>query len=982
MINSVKTEVEYGFFKSVYSSLITHLYFMKHLISLPPNVVKHFHSISGLSPDNWFVASDPENKRVGSGGGTSYILSEMWETEKTGSFEKWLTAEKRMIVHAGGNSRRLPAYAPVGKSLMPMPVFRWSRGQDLSQRLIHLQVPLFEQILEKAPERLNTLVASGDTLIFSEKTVPEIPDADVVCFGMWLEPEKATHHGVFFTQSDAPDKLQFMLQKPSISKIRDLIQSYYFLMDIGIWLLSPKAVQLLMQKSGWDGSKYKNTIPDEYDLYSEFGISMGNNPEGDDNKINALKVAVVNLEGGEFYHLGNTSELVSSNLAIQNRVTDQREIWHKRIKPHPSIFTLNADTHVEFSIQNKNIWIENSSIPATWSLTENHTLTGVPENTWKIELAPGACLDFVPLGGTELVIRNYGYSDPFRGGLNDPDTRFMEEPLQQWLAKRKLSEAFDTISPETDIHHVPLFPVVAKKDIQQEFIQWLLEKNPKENKTFSEQWILSKRMSAAGLSEACNLQQLEKQRKRNHIQNLEFLAKNHKRSVFYQLDLKRLAQEYAGTGLSLPPVLEDTSSEWTPIHDQMFRAACLRLKDEDASAYEEKSFLLLRNNVLRPFYQNTVDPRINLLPDQIAWGRSPVRLDMAGGWTDTPPYCMLHGGKVLNVAVELNGQPPLHCYVRAIEKTEIVLRSIDLGAREVLTTFEEVNSFTKIQSAFSIPKAALALAGFLPEFSTRKFSSLKEQLEHLQSGLEITILSAVPKGSGLGTSSILAATVLGTLSEVCCLKWDKQEIGNRTLALEQLLTTGGGWQDQYGGLYEGIKLLETIPGKQQLPRVKWLPDSLFCDPFYKKRMLLYYTGITRVAKNILAEIVRGMFLNSRQHLSVLEEMKQHTEQTYEAILQKDFDRLGDKIAKSWQLNQKLDEGTNTTEIQRVIEMIEPYILSQKLLGAGGGGFMFILAKDEAAANLIKTILQQNPTNKRARFVDFKVSQTGLQVTKS
>ncbi len=178
------------------------------------------------------------------------------------------------------------------------------------------------------------------------------------------------------------------------------------------------------------------------------------------------------------------------------------------------------------------------------------------------------------------------------------------------------------------------------------------------------------------------------------------------------------------------------------------------------------------------------------------------------------------------------------------------------------------NSFENIQSAFSIPKAALALTGFLPEFATKKYISLEEQLEAIGGGLEITILSAVPKGSGLGTSSILAATVLGTLAEVCCLNWDKLEIGKRTLALEQLLTTGGGWQDQFGGLFEGIKMLETNSGKHQEPLVKWLPESIITSPENKIRILLYYTGITRVAKNILGEIVRGMFLNSKQVLSL------------------------------------------------------------------------------------------------------------------
>lgn len=110
-------------------------------------------------------------------------------------------------------------------------------------------------------------------------------------------------------------------------------------------------------------------------------------------------------------------------------------------------------------------------------------------------------------------------------------------------------------------------------------------------------------------------------------------------------------------------------------------------------------------------------------------------------------------------------------------------------------------------------------------------------------------------GSGGGTS------VLGAISDFAGLSWDKFEICNRALALEQLLTTGGGWQDQYGGVIPGLKLLTTGRGWIQAPDIRWLPDYLFTKPEYKDSMLLYYTGITRVAKNILSEIVEGMFLN-------------------------------------------------------------------------------------------------------------------------
>ncbi len=954
---------------------------MKHLISVPPITVPHFHSISGLPKKDWFVSSDPKNKKVGSGGGTAHILSELFQQEKETDFLPWLEKENRVIIHAGGQSRRLPAYAPIGKSLIPMPVFRWSRGQEINQRLIHLQSPLFDKILENSPKSLNTLIASGDTLIFEGKKLPEIPEADIVCFGLWLEPEKACNHGVFFAKPEKPEELDFMMQKPAISDIQKLIHEYYFLMDIGIWLLSAKAINILMKNSGWNGGNFKNEIPEFYDLYSEFGLALGSSPQITNPEINDLKVALVNLEGGEFHHLGNTSELVSSNVKIQNRVHDQREIWHKHVKPHPSIFVLNADAKINYTDKNKNIWIENSVIPPTWKLKANHSLTGIPENNWDVELEQGNSLDIIRLNKNEFVIRNYDFMDSFRGKRVSETTIFLGESLSEWLIKRDLIDAFESYDEKEDIFNLPLFPLVEKEDLTKDFIHWLLHKNPKQNNGFSEFWRKTKKLSCSDISEITEITIQEKSRKEKQIRNFSALASNFQNSVFYQLDLKKAATAFVTNNLKLPKEL-DQQNNWLPLHDKMFRAFYHREKKQDWQKEEKAAFTYLQKEIIAIHKKNTVDPTINLLPDQIAWGRSPVRLDLAGGWTDTPPYCFLYGGQVVNVAVELNGQPPLHCYLKNSEKHEIVLRSIDLGAREILYSFEDIRSFENIQSAFSIPKAALALCGFLPEFASKKYATLEDQLKAMGGGLEITILSAVPKGSGLGTSSILAATVLGTLAEVCKLNWDKLEIGKRTLALEQLLTTGGGWQDQFGGLLEGIKLLETGAGKIQNPVIKWLPTSLFTDPLYKNRILLYYTGITRVAKNILSEIVRGMFLNSQTHLSVLEELKSHATNTYEVMLQKDFSAFAKMIDKSWKLNQKLDSGTNTPEIQELIDKVQPYILGQKLLGAGGGGFMLMLTKDENSAIKIKETLAANPTNNRARFVDFKISDTGFQVTKS
>ena len=334
------------------------------------------------------------------------------------------------------------------------------------------------------------------------------------------------------------------------------------------------------------------------------------------------------------------------------------------------------------------------------------------------------------------------------------------------------------------------------------------------------------------------------------------------------------------------------------------------------------------------------------------------------------------------MAVELNGQPPLQVFIKPSEEFKITLRSIDLGVREDVDTFEQLIATNSVGSAFSIPKAALCLAGFHPDFASNKYPSLKEQLKAFGGGIEISLLAAIPKGSGLGTSSILASTVLGALSEFCTLGWDKHEICFRTLVLEQLLTTGGGWQDQYGGVFNGIKLLESEAGLIQKPVIRWAPDHLFNQPENASSILLYYTGITRVAKNILAEIVRGMFLNSSTHLAIIKEIKYHALTTYDAVQQGNREQLAAAINQSWILNQRLDPGTNPLETQALLKPIEDYLSGLKLLGAGGGGYLLLFAKDMEAAGRIRHQLTTSPPNPRARFVDWSISKTGFQVTRS
>nr|WP_320038818.1 bifunctional fucokinase/fucose-1-phosphate guanylyltransferase [uncultured Bacteroides sp.] len=950
---------------------------MQKLLSLPPNLVDCFHEIEGSDYKDWFCTSDPIGAKLGSGGGTTWLLAECQKKNAPeANFTQWISQEKRILLHAGGQSRRLPGYAPSGKILTPIPVFRWERGQKLKQNLLSLQLPLYEQIMKKAPDSLHTLIASGDVYIRSEKTLQPIPEADVVCYGLWVDPSLATHHGVFVSDRKKPDQLDFMLQKPSLEELGSLAKTHMFLMDIGIWILSDRAVELLMKRSHiGDGNELKY-----YDLYTDFGLALGDNPRIKDEDLNSLSVAILPLPGGEFYHYGTSKELISSTLAVQNLVRDQREIMQRKVKPHPAMFVQNAGIGIQLTADNSELWVENSFIGKQWTLTHQHIITGVPENDWEIKLPAGVCVDVVPIGESDYAARAYGLNDAFKGSLANKETLFMGIPFIEWLSARGLQIDEATFGRIDDLQAAKLFPVCHNTEELGKVFRWMIfEPNFAEGKKIWEQAL---RLSADELSAKANLKRLYAQREAFRKKNWSALATNYDKSVFYQLNLADAAAEFAKQQIALPELLGEDAPLMTRIHNQMFRARALQLQNKEYKAEEQRAFALLREGLIGSLSEKKQQPIMNVYPDQIVWSRSPVRIDLAGGWTDTPPYCLYSGGNVVNIAIELNGQPPLQVYVKPSKEYKVILRSIDLGAMEVVTTYEELNDFAKVGSPFSIPKAALTLAGFSPAFASKTYKTLEDQLKEFGSGIEVTLLAAIPAGSGLGTSSILASTVLGAVSDFCGLAWDKNEICKRTLVLEQLLTTGGGWQDQYGGVLHGVKLLQTNKGFDQSPLVRWLPDYIFNNPEYKPCHLLYYTGITRTAKGILSEIVCGMFLNSTEHLTLLSEMKAHALDTYEAIQRGNFEEMAALVGKTWNQNKALDSGTNPPAVEAIINLIKDYTLGYKLPGAGGGGYLYIIAKDPKAALKIRDILNEHQPNPNARFVEMTLSNKGLQVSRS
>ena len=292
---------------------------IQYLLTLPPRMAVVFEALEGRRRPEWFAASDPPGQPLGSGGGAADLLAEAWRgtappsLSPTGSVKAASSFCTRAALAAV-----FPAYAPVGKLLMPIPVFRWSRGQRLDQSLLDLQLPDYQRVLAHAGPRTAALITSGNVLLRFARELPAFPDVDVLGLGMRVAPETAKDFGVFFSPRRQPTELAFFLQKPAASKIRELAEDYLCLIDTGMWLLSERAVTVLMEHCGWENDGFDGGTARRYELYAEFGLALGRSPKARDAAVNALTCAVIPLPEAQFYHFGTNGQMIESVSALQN----------------------------------------------------------------------------------------------------------------------------------------------------------------------------------------------------------------------------------------------------------------------------------------------------------------------------------------------------------------------------------------------------------------------------------------------------------------------------------------------------------------------------------------------------------------------------------------------------------------------------------------------------------------------------------------
>ncbi len=305
--------------------------FPETLLSLPPAMAswlrdpaarRHPALPAALRRPGVFTSADPSHRRLGSGGGTVHLLHQAWLAQSSGlRLAEWLGTRARLILHAGGESRRLPAYAATGKVLLPLPLREEIPAPRLAQTLADLQIPLYHEAL--AESGAAALLASGDVwLDFKGVDIPATP-ADFTVIGMTVDAGLARDFGVVFTPKGEGDHgwgtsgaasipFDFFLQKPAPGRILELTQTHDFHVDTGLWLLSARALAKMFELCGWDDGKQafatEDGFPQALDFYATLACALGQKPADPGHPLIAelrqLSAAVVPLPQATFRHPG------------------------------------------------------------------------------------------------------------------------------------------------------------------------------------------------------------------------------------------------------------------------------------------------------------------------------------------------------------------------------------------------------------------------------------------------------------------------------------------------------------------------------------------------------------------------------------------------------------------------------------------------------------------------------------------------------
>lgn len=921
----------------------------------------------------YLVLPDPDGKRVGSGGATLQVLRKLAEIEEiSGDFHN----KRILVIHSGGDSKRVPQYSVCGKLFSPVPR-ELPDGRASS---------LFDEFLigmAGVPSRFREgmLVLSGDVLLLFNPLQIDAQFKGAAAISMKSPVEIGKDHGVFL--NNGKDYVKKFLHKQQVETLKEMgaVNSQGNVdLDTGAVLFDVELMEALLslvQTEGQiDEEKYDLFVNEEsrISLYGDFLYPLAEDstleryyqeqPEGTFceklktcrteiwNALHKFSLKLICLSPAEFIHFGTTWELLS---LLTEEISDYEYLDWK-----PMVFTNyqtemqgKAAVHnslIEKTVQLKDhCYVENSWLKGNTVLREGSVVSCLELKDVEV---PSMVLHGVVLRKTEQngkhLVRAYGSKDNPKKTLEESGS-FLAGNLRSLLENNGLETEDIWKTQDHSLWKAELYPA---SDSQEKAVSWALLLFHMSHGTVDEKEVaLWKREKRYSLEESFRMADASmlvpwSEELENRILVEHFLERVNN-GEHYVDALKTFG--VAEINEKQFDILMDMAEKELPFEEKIrvlydiSRSMKFMNKTFHGISYdqiEQKCFSVLQQEIFRSSNVNQVF-HYHIAKDEVKVCL-PVRVNWGGGWTDTPPYCNEKGGVVLNAAILLNGQEPIEVELKRIPEKHIEFASLDLDAYGIVTTAAEIQDCHNPYDSFALHKAALIACGMIPMEGE---ADLEEILDGLGGGFYMsTRVKGVPKGSGLGTSSILSGAAVRAIGEFLGTNWTDSDVYELVLNLEQIMSTGGGWQDQVGGLTGGVKYITSRPGMKQKLRVEYPELDEATKTELQERFALIYTGQRRLARNLLRYVVGNYIGGRKESREALEEMKHLAVMMRYELEQGDIDAFAQLLNRHWEVSKKLDEGSTNTCIDQIFATCEDLIDGKFISGAGGGGFLQVILK--------------------------------------
>jgi D-glycero-alpha-D-manno-heptose-7-phosphate kinase len=322
--------------------------------------------------------------------------------------------------------------------------------------------------------------------------------------------------------------------------------------------------------------------------------------------------------------------------------------------------------------------------------------------------------------------------------------------------------------------------------------------------------------------------------------------------------------------------------------------------------------------------------------------RSPLRISLGGGGTDLPSYYREHGGFLVAAAIDKY----VYVTVHQTFVPELIVK---------YSRLERVTSAVDLQHP--IIREALQLLAIEGNY------------------LELTSMADIPAGTGLGSSGSFATALLKALHAHKKSLVHPQELAEQACHVEiDRLKESVGKQDQYISAYGGLTCLEF----RSDDRVEAWPLRIDTETLYnlEDNLLLFFTGYSRSASAILKE----QDDRSRQHdpgmIENLHFVKDLGYQSKEALESGNLGRFADLMNIHWRYKKQRSGAMSNPEIDGWYDLaMANGALGGKLIGAGGGGFLLLYARDKG--RLRHALARTTMREVRFRF-DFEGTKIVIQ----